>query len=91
MDGLRHLGVGNIPHVTDGLCGLEVDHLALVPQPVVQQLHHGLPEAGVLLGELGGQTDKHDDGGGVLDGSGRAELLHHLDQRHAVVAAHLVE
>ncbi len=44
----------------------------------------------VLGRQLGRQPDQHHERGRALDGAGRPELLHHLDQRHAVVHAHLV-
>ena len=90
-DCLGDLGVGDVPHVADRPGGFEVDHLALVPQPAIQKLHHGSSELRILLGELGSEAHQHDDGGGALHGTGGTELLDHLDQRHPVVHSHLIE
>ena len=65
--------------------------IALMPQPAIQQLHHGFPKVGVLFGKLGSETNKHDNGSRVLDRTRRTKLLHHLHQRHPVVHAHLIE
>jgi len=91
VDGIQDLGIGNVTHVAYGLGSFEVDHLALMSEPPVEQLHHGLPKHGVLLGKLGGQPNQHDNCSRALDGAGGAECLHHLHQRHPVVHAHLVQ
>lgn len=91
VDCLGNLGVRNIPHVADSLGRLEVYHFALMPQPAIQQLHHGFPKVGVLLGKLGGETNKHDNSSRVLDRTRRTKLLDHLDQGHPVVHAHLIK
>ncbi|KAI6763517.1 hypothetical protein HG531_012905 [Fusarium graminearum] len=44
MDSLRYLSIGNISHVADGLGSLKVDHFALMSQPAIEKLHHGLPQ-----------------------------------------------
>lgn len=88
--GLR-LVVGQIANLADGLGSFDVDQLALVAQPAVEQLHHGSTKTGILLDKLGGQTDQHETGCRALDNSGCTVLLDHLDQSHTVVRAHLVE
>lgn len=91
VDGLANLCIGKIGHVANGLGCLEVNHLALVPQPLIQQLHHWFPQARVVFCKFCRQSHKHDSGGRALDRTSSAVLLHHLHQSHAVVRAHLVE
>lgn len=91
MNGLVDFGIGDISHVANSLSGFEVNHFALVSQPAVEELHHGLAQTSILLGELCGQTDEHDQRGGALDSTRGAKLLNHLDESHAIVRAHLVE
>jgi hypothetical protein len=42
VHGLVDFSIADIAHVTDRLGCLEVDHLALVTEPAIQQLHHRL-------------------------------------------------
>lgn len=63
VDRLRDLCVGDVSHVAYGLGGFEIDHLALMPQPAVQQLHHGFAQGRVIFGELCSQTDEENEGG----------------------------
>jgi hypothetical protein len=91
VNSISDLSIGDVPHVTNSLRCLEVDHLALVSEPAIEKLHHGLAEGSVLFRELGSKSDEHDEGSRALDRTSGAELLHHLDQRHTVVRAHLVQ
>ncbi|KAI6775225.1 hypothetical protein HG530_001983 [Fusarium avenaceum] len=63
VDSLRHLGIGNITHVADGLGSLEVDHFALI---VV--LRHGRVVHGDLAAR-GGES-KGEATGGLVRSSG---------------------
>lgn len=54
VDCLGCFGIGDVAHVANSLCGLEVDHLMLVTEPAIQHLHHRLPETLVFFGQLGG-------------------------------------
>jgi hypothetical protein len=88
---LGRLGIGDIAHVTDSLGRLEVDHLMLVAEPAIQHLHHGFPEALVLFCQFGRQTHQQDESSRALHHSCSTILLYHLNQRHAVVRAHLIQ
>jgi hypothetical protein len=85
MDSVSDLSVSHIPHIANSLGSLEVDHLALVSEPAIKELHHWLAKGSILLSQLSGQSHQHDKGSGALDRSGSTELLNHLDQCHAIV------
>ena len=89
--GLRRLSVGEVPHVADRLSGLEVDHLALVSQPAVEEVHHRFSKVRVIFRQLGRQPDQKDRCRRTLNHSGGAKLLYHPKQGHPVVRAHLVQ
>jgi hypothetical protein len=42
VDRLADFSVGQVMHLTDRFGGFEVDHLALVTEPLIQKLHHRL-------------------------------------------------
>lgn len=54
MDSVAHFRIGQIWQVADSFGGFEVDHLALVAQPLVEELHHWTTKGRVVFGELGG-------------------------------------
>lgn len=90
VDGLGDLGVRNVSHIADSLGCFEIDHLALMPQPTVEQLHHGLPQRRILFGQLCRQANQQHDRGRALDRARSSELLHHLDQGHLIMQPHLI-
>lgn len=91
MNSLGNLGIRDVSHVTDCLGGLEVDHLTLVAQPAIQELHHGLPQRRIVFSQLCSQSYEQHECGGVLDSSSGTKLLYHLDQGHSIVRAHLIQ
>jgi hypothetical protein len=91
VDSLADLGVGEIVHFADRLGCFEVDHLALVAEPLIQKLHHWLPQTRFILRQFRSKSDKHDTSSRGFDNSWSAVLLHHLHQRHSIMTPHLVQ
>jgi hypothetical protein len=91
VDGLADFGIGKVVHFANRLGSFEVDHLALVAEPLVQKLHHWLSQTRLVFCQFRSKSDQHDTSSRRFDHTWSAVLLNHLHQRHAVVAPHLVQ